>query len=496
MYFYKWACIFLRLLCNFLPLCIRLPLLLVMSSTVGKRSKGSAPSSQVTPSASTESHVAPETTAAVKELSKLKPEGQLYTSSSKYDTCAFIIHCPAHNKVLLSVARQDPPARWMPFTQQPPNGSWKDGALVGFCLVLAASDRARFNALKSEPPYESFKCLQVLRLQLPQTQKFITRGIYYFRLLTSTSNFTCCQPIARHLEWFSMSSIVSGHVPSLWSPELVEYCQHLSRPTRSPPFISEFSLDEAFHFLPRDPPRNCEEEMLKSLNITQVVVERVFADWMDHCFPALFLCADSFKHYMRKYGFEASEGRLERLFHGFNYDANGYLSFHEFLLGLACLEQNAAHGEFRAKFIYRYYNTDQSGQMSLEQVKAMVADMVPPDKVDTKLREVVHSFGGTGAGPWSEMQFISAIGNRKLRGTSLLCRSGKAIFSQISRSIAMKGLQRMGCNKVLAEVLIKRKANGKEGKEGVTRRCIQESLLIVYFTLHCRNMSLVHKQKV
>ena len=157
---------------------------------------------------------------------KLMPENEDHNFSAKLDCCAFIVHCATHQTILLR--RDDFKSRWMPFCLLPHDQSWKDGALAGFCLTLAASDKSKFNVLKAAPPFESFKCMQVLRLQLPQTQKFTTRLVYYFKLDSTATNFTCCQDIAPHLEWFSLDAILANKVPPMWGPELVEHCKRIS----------------------------------------------------------------------------------------------------------------------------------------------------------------------------------------------------------------------------------------------------------------------------
>ena len=388
---------------------------------------------------------------------KLKPEGDLHTISGKYDCHVYFIHCTEHNNVLLT-RQHSISARWMPFTEMP-NRSWKDGAIDGFCLVLSGgtTNKEMFEELKQSPPYASFKCMQIFRLQVPQTLKFITRTIYYFRLNPIAENFKCCQAIAPHLEWFSLAIIRSGRVPNLWGPELVECCKLITDKVKKK--ITEYSCEEAYMYVPRDPPENIEEDMLKSLHITQIDVERLYEDFVEHCFPSFYQTLTSFCCYMSKYKFEYDEARLIKLFAAFNIARNGFLSFHELLLGLACLEPNSTHGEFRSQFIFRYYDLDHTGFLTEEKLKAMVADMVPAENVEEKLDEIISGIGGTsviGRFSVTEKDFLSAIGSHQIRGTSTLCRLPKSIFSQISRFLAMKCFSKINCKNVLGNVMIKR----------------------------------------
>lgn len=212
----------------------------------------------------------------VRECNKPVPEG--YTQSTgPFDCHAYLIHCATHSRVL--VTRRH--AQWMPFVEMPANRTWEDGARIGSCIVLAGDNKERFQELKQSPPYSTFKCMHLMRIQVPQTLKFIKRTVYYFKLDPEAKSLKCCQPIAgaEHLEWISVEDITSGKVPHLWGPELVECCKGIDESIKQK--VSEFSMDEAFLFVPRDPPRNLEEDMLKSLNITQTVIERLYADYLD-----------------------------------------------------------------------------------------------------------------------------------------------------------------------------------------------------------------------
>lgn len=465
---------------------------------------------------------------------KLVAEGDVLSSSGRYDCHAFFVHCPTHNKVLITKRDR---LRWLPFIEMPPNRSWKDGCIIGFCLVLSGSDKAKAKEMMRCPPYQSYKCLQLLRLQVPQTRSFLKRTIYYFKVKQSAGDFRCCQTVSPNMEWYSLANIRVGRVPHLWGPELVQCCKLIGDDV--PQTICEYGLDEAYMYVPRDPPRNLEEDMLKSLHITQVGkfllkltpltplfqqtkkcdVERLYADFLEvscaqpvlveanHgtanlqvfivflCFlaPALLsqfipngtylepsrclysslrrfsvLQLDSFRVYMSKYKFERNGARSERLFSAMNISRNGYLSFHELLLGLACLEPTARHGEFRVKFLFRYYDNNHAGSLNVDKLKVMVADMFPGEQLNAKLEETINAFGSTavlGQFNVGEKEFAKAIGSHRLRGTSSLVRVPKSIFSVISRSLAMKFIRRVDGKTVLS------KAVPSRAHKGVCKAC-------------------------
>ncbi|KAJ6217501.1 hypothetical protein RDWZM_008658 [Blomia tropicalis] len=395
---------------------------------------------------------------------RLRPEGNLHTTSSKTDCVAFIIHCTAHDRILIS--RQEK-AIWIPFTHLPPNRSWKECALLGFCLVISGSSE-KFDQLKDNPPCKRFTSMQVLRVQLPQTRKFLTRLIYYIELKPNTNKFQCCQPITPRLEWWPLKTIQDGEIDQLWGPELVVYCNLIS--PRIPNRISEYSLEEAFHFVPRDPPRNLEEDMLKSLHITEKVVERLYAEFLEHCFPSMNLTYNSFKVYMSNHQFENNESRQLGLFRAFNYNSNGYLTFHEFLMGLACMEPNVQHGEYRARFIFRYYDVDRSDSLSESELRRLIVDLCPTsDAVEQRFKEAMETMCTDGRREVKLADFINALGTLRFRGTSVLCRSTKSIFAQISQLMALKSMHQTGSSKQLLSTVL-----NKHNNQGVCPTCVQK----------------------
>lgn len=210
-----------------------------------------------------------------------------------------------------------------------------------------------------------------------------------------------------------------------------------------------------YKYVPRDPPRNTEEELLKSLSITQTDVERLYADFIAHCYPSFYLSPASFAAYLSAHGLVKEEEKANKMFKAFNTARNGYLSFHELLLGLAAMEPASTGGQQRSKFIFRYYDTDGSGKMSEDKVKAFLADL---GEGGGELAKSVKAEA-------SEADFIAAVS--KNEAASKLCRLPKPIFAGISRALAMQHLKRYdttttrkGGVSPLASVLPKRAHKG------------------------------------
>ena len=108
----------------------------------------------------------------------------------------------------------------------------------------------------------------------------------------------------------------------------------------------------AFLYLPRNPPVNNEQQLLCSANLSEKDVERLYGDFLEHCFPGSVMSQHSFQVYMIKYGLKYADERLNAMFRAFNYNNNGIITFPELLLGLACGDSKSIHNETRAKVSY------------------------------------------------------------------------------------------------------------------------------------------------
>lgn len=356
--------------------------------------------------------------------------------------------------------------------------SCHDSALTGSFIVLSGGDAKKCLELKKSPPYTNVECMHMLRFQLTQTLQFITRLIYHIRLDENHHNehFKCCHNSDR-LEWIDRKDIVEGKVEHCYGPELVEFTARLN--SKIELCVSEFSLKEAFIYVPRNPPGNLEEELLSSVVITEKDIARLYDDFIDHNFPSFYQSFDSFLDYMTKYGFEKKVKRVENLFNAFNYRKNGRLSFNEFLLGMACIEPSSVHTRLRAQFLFRYYDNDKNGQLSEKDVEHILRDIHPNSGQEAFEKLKQNLFGqlewhtstnahGEKVKVLSQQSFCKAVSSQQLRGTSRLCRSPIPIFIQISCAIAVRKMPHHTDKTALGDVLLNR---GYKGKWTINEPC-------------------------
>ena len=148
---------------------------------------------------------------ATKSLSAIKPVVESTVSSHRYptiyDCCVVILHCPEHNRfALCNSLHSGERFRWFPFAYMSPLETWDK---VRRRTVQVALGRKVTSSMVS-----SVSCINVFRLQLPRTQRFVTRMIYYVRL-NPTEGDPCMEPpkVDNHLAYLII--LLQHHCGSL-----------------------------------------------------------------------------------------------------------------------------------------------------------------------------------------------------------------------------------------------------------------------------------------
>ncbi|XP_054159498.1 uncharacterized protein LOC128957716 [Oppia nitens] len=431
-------------------------------ATPAKSTTGaSAPASKPAKTKSTDSDSSKRQSIELKHFSsRLTPVNTAPKGEIIYDVCAYIVYCPKHQKIAVAQETQNKYI-WLPYVYLPADRTWSDGAREGAVAVLSNGDENVAKIVKTpNKVIDQWICINMFRLQLPQTQIFNTRILYYIKLSDKESDYKCCSNSGR-LRWLSLEEAKNRKMPNLWGPELCDFATLAGKKPKNLTIV-EYSLDKAFSYVPRDPPRNLEEEMLKSTNYSEKDIERLYLDYMEHCFPAFYMTLVSFSDYMSKYGFEKMDKKLDLLFRAFNYQKNGFLDFHEFLLGLTSIDPMAKNGQSRIKFIFKYFDLDGDGYLNKKEFTSMVTEIYPKEStaaIDAKVSESMKIIGQKPKGVFFE-DFNRAVGAHKFRGTHNLCRSNRPIVQQISRSMASRTLHRTTTKLSLESMLKIRKYKG------------------------------------
>ena len=147
----------------------------------------------------------------------------------------------------------------------------------------------------------------------------------------------------------------------------------------------------------------------------------------------------SFTNYISEYWkiMESDPEISVQLFQAFNFNKNGYLSFHEFLLGVVSLEPNCVQNEARLKFIFRYYDLDQDSTLNEQEFGKLLQDL------NLTMNEYRNLFpkGITWTG------FNELINSGSLTNCSTLCRSQIPLIPKICESYLNRNENRITANK-------------------------------------------------
>lgn len=273
------------------------------------------------------------------------------TSFSKHlsDICAIVIHCPKHNKFAL-VNCPNHPGLWLPYVPLKQSEGWY-AAIVNKVRHLLGVRIGTKSSTVFTPP----EIMHIMRIQLPEVLKYVTRVVFMTNLQTvasvsspSTNNSSAiktvdsgslrqvkshtsldggrvgskstsggatrcfCESREHHngMHWYTHESIVTEeeHL-DIWGPEPGIFTSAFATNSVEKGAYSEYTLREAIRYQPRDPPRSHQEELLKTCHFERGDILRLYSDYVQHCFPSQNMSYVSFRDYLLKLGYEPSSSQ-------------------------------------------------------------------------------------------------------------------------------------------------------------------------------------------
>ncbi|KAH9424982.1 hypothetical protein DERP_009206 [Dermatophagoides pteronyssinus] len=363
--------------------------------------------------------------------------------------------------------------------------TWSESSIEAVLSLLLPTDiynnQQRLTEFINDIPFRRFVCMDIFRIQLPHTQNFITRLIYLVELDPSNTKIICgcCSSrqqqqsvvgISNTYRWYPINDAISRKIFKIWGPEVSFYTNiAMEAINSSQPFVdstaTEYSLSDAFKYVPRESPITMEEQMLGQTNITVNDIERLYADFIEHCFPSFFFTKFSFDVYMKKHQIESNSIIISRYYAAFRFREKQYMQFHELLLGLAAIDYRSPDEEFRHRFIFRFYDYTQDHYLNFQEFERVIRDLERVNDIKSPMNEIdIHSLMrkiGTVLLNEEEMLnfelFQQGIRKNLIRGTHNLCRSIVSPFGQITRSLATRKLCSTVSNKNLYNICLNRR---------------------------------------
>eukprot|EP00106_Octopus_bimaculoides_P022587 XP_014790029.1 PREDICTED: uncharacterized protein LOC106883514 [Octopus bimaculoides] len=173
----------------------------------------------------------------------------------------------------------------------------------------------------------------------------------------------------------------------------------------------------------------------------------ILREFLNFSYPSMLMCKAAFSRYILQKG--GSLERMDDLFRAFDVGRKKFLSFKHFYIGLAALDPHTNHGggsaEIRCKYIFRFYSSHKEGFLEPSEFRNMVIDIMNikglpchPDSIDKTVDENIKLFHDDDKTDVHHSSiplnnFLVAVGNLKFRGTSILFRLPRSIYTHTKR---------------------------------------------------------------
>ncbi|XP_071480798.1 uncharacterized protein [Diadema antillarum] len=175
--------------------------------------------------------------------------------------------------------------------------------------------------------------------------------------------------------------------------------------------------------------------MLEAVKFGKEEQSYLLAEFARRCSPCTTMSLSIFSQYMCENGLPPAS--CPNLFRAFDIKKQGYLQAVDFINGLAAMQPSAPHGglpaELRCRYIFRYYDQDRDGKLEFAEFKQLVSDIrqlkgqsTDPETIQIEAEACARVFGNTRMTSLTLMDFLSAVGQLKFRGTSGLFRLPQA----------------------------------------------------------------------
>ncbi|XP_045541651.1 uncharacterized protein LOC106719231 [Papilio machaon] len=181
-------------------------------------------------------------------------------------------------------------------------------------------------------------------------------------------------------------------------------------------------------------------QLLAAANYTKEDQMRLFREFVTLNFPALYMSQHVFSQLMLDIGWHRTV--CNNLFRAADVSNRGGLSFQELVLWSAATEPVTQHSglpaEIRCRYIFRYYDGDRDQKLQQVEVKELVAAARATRQLSTDALSVVRDvdlcykqLGLQANSPLSLADFLRAVRELRLRGTSSLLRAPRSLLGYV-----------------------------------------------------------------
>ncbi len=181
-----------------------------------------------------------------------------------------------------------------------------------------------------------------------------------------------------------MQALLSDHSLDPESEELLRQLKNQSETQIG--FCGRELTEEEFVFDPSatetcPSARKVQAILMKGANFSQKDQRKIYRMFVSNSFPLFYMNRDTFAKIMLKFGWDGA--KIKDLFRCFKIKAShnnpNFLSYPEFITGLAACEQLTPHGELcgeaRCRYIFRYYDKNNDGNLDFTEFLDLVKDI-------------------------------------------------------------------------------------------------------------------------
>ncbi|XP_061163616.1 uncharacterized protein LOC133172682 [Saccostrea echinata] len=219
--------------------------------------------------------------------------------------------------------------------------------------------------------------------------------------------------------------------PGLLGLEPINLAKHLNNASLTMNVLSEMRAEYIDTDKEDTSQLSAQEAVVKSAKLGKKEQDLLYQEFMDWCLPCSMMNKTVFKEYIVHKG--AKEEQVDALFRSFDMHKKRILQFKDVLVGLAALEPSTQHGgmpaEMRCRYIFRFYDHNVDGFLQFEEFKCMVRDIrkikglsLDEEAVNEDAQKSAKLFGNETKNKLPLGEFLTAVGQLKFRGTSVLFR--------------------------------------------------------------------------
>ncbi|XP_068914444.1 uncharacterized protein [Tenebrio molitor] len=349
------------------------------------------------------------------------------------DIASVVIFCPSDSTIML-VIEPSSNEYWIPSVKVPAGNSWvgqisRDLLQDIFGTNVTINRVLRVNKLWMPASHKApYLCHSIFEVQVTLEMKKKSKSP--FGKYKGKVRWTNSQEITKFLE---------NNV--LKSPEVVDFISWVTnKPSPVGNTPSEHTIIGNFMEVTENVmvtgKNNIYEQIVDASGIDRAAQETLYKEFLLMAFPSNFLALPVFSKFVVDIGWSKDE--VHHLFRSADMYGRGGISFREFLYFLAAIEPGTSHGggpaELRCRYIFKYLDTDKNNLLKRDEMRNFVVlvrkarkQPLDPPKVEKELNECYQAIGIPENHALTMSEFLRAVGELKVRGTSQIYRAPNSI---------------------------------------------------------------------